>query len=203
MSLWANAVKALAYLGLDQAIRTFALPETAGAIRTPRGDLLMRTTNAQLQAKFGELSVMIHRAELHDLLRNALNQEPQLGMECVAVADEAQGVRVRFRNGTEARGDLVIGADGLHSQVRASLHGQQPPRYAGYIAWRGVVAFDHARLQSGETWGRGARFGQVPMYGDRVYWFATRNAPPVNRAPLAKRLPSCASFAIGMNQFGH
>ena len=177
LSLWANAIKALRYLGLAQALRTFALPETAGGIHTPNGALLMSTTNAQLAANFGEVSVMVHRAELHDLLRNALGQELHLGMECVAVIEEAQGVRVRFRNGAEATGDLVIGADGLHSQVRAGLHGVQPPRYSGYTAWRGVVPFDHNRLQPGETWGRGARFGQIPMQGGRVYWFATHNTP--------------------------
>lgn len=183
LSLWANAVKALHYLGLGQAMRVLALPETAGGIRTATGDLLMSTTNTQLAAKFGELSVMVHRAELHDLLRHALGQELYLGMECTAVTEEAQGVRVRFRNGAEALGDLVIGADGLHSQVRAGLHGQQPPRYAGYTAWRGVVSFAHSRLQPGETWGRGARFGQVPMQGDRVYWFAAYNTPAGQHSP--------------------
>lgn len=183
LSLWANAMKALSYLGLAQAIRALALPETAGGIRTTRGELLMSTTNAQLAAKFGEVSVMVHRAELHDLLRHALGQELHLGMECVAVIEEDQGIRVRFRNGAEATGDLVIGADGLHSQVRAGLHGQQPPRYAGYTAWRGVVPFDHQRLQPGETWGRGARFGQIPMQGGRVYWFATLNAPAGQHSP--------------------
>lgn len=183
LSLWANAMKALRYLGLAQALRTFALPETAGGIHTPSGALLMSTTNAQLAANFGEVSVMVHRAQLHDLLRNALGQELYLGMECVAVSEEAPGVRVRFRNGAEATGDLVIGADGLHSQVRAGLHGVQPPRYAGYTAWRGVVTFDHARLQPGETWGRGARFGQIPMQGGRVYWFATNNTLAGQHSP--------------------
>lgn len=183
LSLWANAIKALDYLGLASAVRALALPETAGGIRTATGALLMQTANAQLAAEFGELSVMVHRAELHDQLRQAFGQEIRLGMECVAVTEEAQGVRVRFRNGEEASGDLVIGADGLHSQVRAVLHGKQPPRYAGYTAWRGVVGFDISRLQIGETWGHGARFGQIPMPGNRVYWFATQNAPAGQHSP--------------------
>lgn len=183
LSLWANAVKALDYLGVGSAVRALALPEAAGGIRTASGDLLMTTTNAQLAAKFGAVSVMVHRAELHDRLRTALGQAVHLGMECVAVTEESAGVRVRFRNGEEAVGDLVIGADGLHSQVRAGLHGQQPPRYAGYTGWRGVVAFDHQRLQPGETWGRGARFGQIPMQGGRVYWFATDNVPAGQHSP--------------------
>jgi 2-polyprenyl-6-methoxyphenol hydroxylase-like FAD-dependent oxidoreductase len=183
LSLWANAIKALDYLGLASAVRALALPEAAGGIRTPSGALLMQTANDQLAAQFGELSVMVHRAELHDLLRQAFGQEIHLGMACVAVTEEGQGVRVRFRNGEEALGDLVIGADGLHSQARAGLHGVQPPRYAGYTAWRGVVGFDISRLQVGETWGAGARFGQIPMQGNRVYWFATQNAPAGQHSP--------------------
>lgn len=183
LSLWANAIKALAYLSLGDAVRALALPETAGGIRTAQGALLMQTANAQLQTKFGELSVMVHRAELHDLLRTALGQPLRLGMACVAVTTDAQGVAVRFDNGEEVRGDLVVGADGLHSQVRAGLHGQQPPTYAGYTAWRGVVTFDHTRLQIGESWGRGARFGQIPMQGGRVYWFATHTTAAGQQSP--------------------
>ncbi len=183
LSLWANAIKALDYLGLASAVRALALPEAAGGIRTPSGDLLMQTANTQLAAQFGELSVMVHRAELHDQLRQAFGQEIHLGMECVAITEEGTGVRVRFRNGEEAFGDLVIGADGLHSAVRAALHGPQPPRYAGYTAWRGVTPFEINRLQIGETWGAGARFGQIPMQGNRVYWFATQNAPAGQHRP--------------------
>lgn len=52
---------------------------------------------------------------------------------------DANGVIVRFTNGSEARGDLLIGADGLRSAVRAQLAPEATPRYAGYIAWRGLA----------------------------------------------------------------
>ncbi|MEZ4623133.1 MAG: FAD-dependent monooxygenase [Caldilineaceae bacterium] len=175
LSLWANAIKALDALGLGVEILAMALPETSGGIHGPDGRLLMSMTNAQLAAQFGELSIMVHRAELHDLLRRRVGQEIRLGMDCIAVQQDAEGITATFRNGEEIRGDLLIGADGIRSVVRAQLHGQQPPIYAGYTAWRGVVPFDHARLLPGETWGRGARFGQIPMQGSRVYWFAAHN----------------------------
>ncbi len=187
LSLWANAIKALDHLGLGDEIRALALPEAEGAIRTPDGKPLMQTSNVQLRAKFGELSVMVHRGALHDLLRRALGQEIRLGMACVAVEEENQGIRARFRNGQEVQGDLLIGADGLHSQIRAQFHGQQPPQYSGYTAWRGVVAFAPEQLQPGETWGAGARFGQVPMQDQRVYWFATCNVPPGQQSPDSEK----------------
>src|SRR5207253_6612154 len=52
------------------------------------------------------------------------------------------------------------------------------PTYAGYTAWRGVAAVGpsvHDGLAASEAWGRGERFGLVPMTGSRVYWYATAN----------------------------
>ncbi len=178
LSLWANAIRVLDALGVGKEIRAMALPESGGGIHTKDGALLMHTTNAQLQARFGELSIMVHRAELHDLLRQRVAQELRLGMACVAVQQDAEGVTATLQNGEVRHGDLLIGADGIRSVVRAQLHGEQAPTYAGYTAWRAVVPFDHTRLLVGETWGRGARFGQIPMQGGRVYWFAACNAPP-------------------------
>jgi 2-polyprenyl-6-methoxyphenol hydroxylase-like FAD-dependent oxidoreductase len=66
--------------------------------------------------------------------------------------------------------------------LSAQLHGDTPPRHAGYTAWRSVVSFDTDRIRASESLGFGARFGQVPMSG-RVYWFATENAPEGGRHP--------------------
>jgi 2-polyprenyl-6-methoxyphenol hydroxylase-like FAD-dependent oxidoreductase len=105
----------------------------------------------------------------------------RLDARCVRVTQDARGVVAGFADGREVHGDLLVGADGVHSVVRATLHGGQPPTYAGYTAWRAVVPFDTERLQAGESWGRGARFGRVGMSGGRVYWYATANAPEGQR----------------------
>jgi 2-polyprenyl-6-methoxyphenol hydroxylase-like FAD-dependent oxidoreductase len=82
---------------------------------------------------------------------------------------------------------VLIGADGLHSRVRAGLFGDTPPTYSGYTCWRAVVRFDHTLLWPGESWGRGARFGQVGMSGGQVYWFATKDAPAGGRGAAGEK----------------
>ena len=70
-------------------------------------------------------------------------------------------------------------ADGIHSVVRQHLHGQQPTRYAGYFAWRGVADFDYPEYRPG-SWqmslGRGSQFGYMPLTNGRAYWFGTKNS---------------------------
>ena len=49
------------------------------------------------------------------------------------------GVVAVFDDGSRAEGDLLVAADGLHSTARAQFLPEIAPRYAGYVAWRGVV----------------------------------------------------------------
>jgi 2-polyprenyl-6-methoxyphenol hydroxylase-like FAD-dependent oxidoreductase len=72
---------------------------------------------------------------------------------------------------------LLVGADGIGSVVRSWMWPTARPRYAGYTAWRAVTAPGAWRTHGGETWGRGTRFGVVPITDGRVYWFATANRP--------------------------
>ena len=59
------------------------------------------------------------------------------GVEELLAYDGA--VRVRLNDGSTREADLLVGADGIRSTVRMSLHAQAQPQYAGYIAWRGLV----------------------------------------------------------------
>ncbi len=61
------------------------------------------------------------------------------GMQLEDIAQHDGGVTAIFADSTKAEGDLLIGADGLHSNVRARAFDAPAPGYAGYIAWRGVL----------------------------------------------------------------
>ena len=101
-------------------------------------------------------------------------------MQGIGFEQDEEGVRLRFASGEEVQGDLLIGADGLHSIVRSQLFGATRPRYAGYTAWRAVTRFptdQHEAQKALEAWGAGKRFGFIPLTRGRVCWYAVANAP--------------------------
>jgi 2-polyprenyl-6-methoxyphenol hydroxylase-like FAD-dependent oxidoreductase len=113
----------------------------------------------------------VHRGHLQEVLAEAAG-EVRLGTEVVGVNDSV----VRLADGSEERGDLVVGADGVHSVVRRRLWPDAAPRFAGYTAWRGVVESSVDPGRWSESWGSGERFGLIDLGRGRTYWFATKNA---------------------------
>ncbi len=78
---------------------------------------------------------------LHTLLLAAFpEQRYHLAHACLSVEQTACNVTAHFANGATARGDLLIGADGIRSMIRNQCAPATLPEYAGYIAWRGLAA---------------------------------------------------------------
>ncbi len=181
VTLWANATKALKKLGVYDAVREAGGADLGGEIRSWRGERISEISADQLRSNLGEANLAVHRADLQGALLAALPRGTvRLGRELVGFAQEGAGVVARFADGSEERGDLLLGADGIHSSVRARLFGRSAPRYAGYTAWRGVADAGNGLLP-GEVglnlWGRGSEFGLAGIGRGRFYWFVTRNAP--------------------------
>ena len=181
ITLWTNAVKVLRKLGAGPAVEAKAVPLTRSELRTWRGRLLAGTDFGRIGERLGAPTVGVHRADLQRALLDVLGAEHlTLGAECVGFAQDAAGVTARFADGREARGDILVGADGLRSAVRRQLLGDVKPRYSGYTAWRGVGRIDRPEVPLGTTLlavGRGSQFGYLPIGGGRTYWFATANVP--------------------------
>ena len=210
LTLASNALRALRWLGLEEQVRALAAPLVLGAIRTVSGAPLVRAGPAMPEA----LGVGLHRADLQHLLVEALGPERvHLGHVCDGVVDEAAAVRATFTNGASPGAALLVAADGLRSTVRRLLHGSAEPRYAGATAWRGVAeigpdaagpaaagglhAASGVTVTSSESWGRGRRFGIVPIGAGRVYWFAVLRTPAGGRDPDGGAKPALQSLFRG------
>jgi 2-polyprenyl-6-methoxyphenol hydroxylase-like FAD-dependent oxidoreductase len=170
ITLFANAMRALARLGVREAVSAQGAPARRSAILTWKGGPL-----TQVPADLLEGTIAVHRADLQAELAGAAG-ELRLGVEVTAVEQDGGGVVARGADGSEERGDLLVGADGLGSVVRRAI-ADVPIRYAGYTAWRGVSPLPVEAGRLTESWGVGERFGLVDIGCGRTYWFATKNAP--------------------------
>jgi 2-polyprenyl-6-methoxyphenol hydroxylase-like FAD-dependent oxidoreductase len=134
-----------------------------------------------IEQRVGAPSVGIHRADLLRLLAGVVDRGSiHVDAHCVGFRAEQGHVIAHFADGHEQQTDLLIGADGLYSVIREQLLGKAPPRYSGSTCWRGVALFEDAHVSPGissETWGRGRRFGMLPIGNGRVFWYATLNCP--------------------------
>lgn len=180
ITLWPNAMKVLRKLGVASEIIKTGARLQYGKICTDRGATLSEMRSGELEERFGEPVVAIHRADLHRVLLSSLPEEViRLDSVCSGFEQLKDGVTVHFADGQSERADLLIGADGIHSAIRKQLFPEVQLRYSGYTAWRGVVETDEDKSAgvTSESWGKGARFGRVPIGNNRVYWYATANMP--------------------------
>jgi salicylate hydroxylase len=128
-----------AYVPEDQFVRHFS----------DGRQLMLANRGRKLLEKYGERYYLIHRADLHEMLAQAIRTlDPDaivLNKRCTAVRQDAQGVELEFADGSGATSDVAIGADGQRSIVRSTLFGPGDPRFTGYIAWRALIPADRIR----------------------------------------------------------
>src|SRR5215470_4139464 len=107
--------------------------------------------------RYGYPYITVHRGDLQMLLADAISSRREgairLGHTCVDLQQGDNVVEARFDNGKIARASVVIGADGVHSKVRASLFGVDEAEFTGCIAWRGLVPFERLPPQVSRTIG--------------------------------------------------
>ncbi len=145
VQLGPNVVRRLQSWGLQGALQAVAAFPPRLVVRcalsgAQLGTLALGATAVQ---RYGAAYASIHRADLHGLLLQALQQQPDVHLnleqtiEGYSASDEAVTVRTHCKKVIE--GDALLGADGVRSRVRAQLLGDGPPRVTGHLAYRVVV----------------------------------------------------------------
>lgn len=143
INLMPHASGVLHGLGFGEALDEMAIRTRAIEYRTRFGHLIQSDPRS-VEAGFAYPQYSVHRGELQFLLLDAVRA--RLGREAVAIgkavsgfAQDASGVRIGFADGSHHDGELLVGADGFHSQVRRQLHPEEgPAHYEGTVMWRGA-----------------------------------------------------------------
>ncbi len=162
VQLGSNGTRVLYALGLQDALSRVQVIPSAREIRHWRTGETWNwfDLGAASAKRYGTPHVMLHRGDLLGLLIEAVARLKanaiSLSRKCVAVSQTADCAEARFADGHVAAAACVIGADGIHSQVRASLFGAGRAEFTGCVAWRGLVAMDelppHLARMVGTNW---------------------------------------------------
>lgn len=157
-----NGTRVLYALGLEEALRQVQVLPSKRVIRHfATGETWnWFDLGAVTRERYGTPHVMLHRGDLHSLLVDAVAAiKPgafHLDMRAVSVAQTSSQAEVTFESGAKAKAPFVIGADGIHSKVRAELFGASKPEFTGVVAWRGLIPMNelppHLREMQGVSW---------------------------------------------------
>ncbi|MFF4388371.1 FAD-dependent monooxygenase [Streptomyces sp. NPDC001552] len=180
-----NALHAFDTIGFDITRSAGRTVPAAMGLRRPDGRWLSRADTAALAARFGGPPLALHRSALADALAAALPATAIRYGVAVTSVDDADGAPVVHTDAGDLHGaDLVIAADGIHSPLRRQYFPDHPGlHHSGETAWRTVLpaAASSAGTATAETWGRGERFGVVPLADGRTYLYATAVVPAGHR----------------------
>lgn len=171
-----NALRALDVIGVGDPVRKLAAFQGSGGIRTKSGKWLSRTSAEAAEQRYGDPTVLLHRAEIVGLLA-----EKVPGIELGTLVESATEDGVVVTSKGELRADLVVAADGIRSRIRQALFPALPaPVYAGVTSWRFIA---DGIAQPSESWGDGQVFGVMPLARKKIYGYATAPAPPGGASP--------------------
>jgi salicylate hydroxylase len=179
-----NAARLLRALGVLDAFAERAVPlETGWEFRRWQDGTVLSSEDlaTKCESLYGERTYTAHRADLLDAVRRAVPAASvRLGRRCVALdaddpLDQGSGPRptLTFEDGERVEADVVIGADGIHSLVRAALTAPVPPAYSGLCAFRALVpagqAPAFARRPAQTLWvGPGHHLVHYPVSGGEL-----------------------------------
>lgn len=173
LQISANGTEILDQLGVLESAKAIACEPTGKQIRlwSTGQTWKLFDLGATSVERYGYPYLMIHRADLHGLLFEAVRKQYpdaiKTGARCTGFRQSDDGeVTILFADGSSPKADVLVGADGVHSAIRQALFGPDRPQFTGCMAWRGLVPMERLperlRAHVGTNWiGPG---GHVVMY---------------------------------------
>ena len=190
-----NAARILRRLGLAAGLdREGVRPLFTHQRRWQDGRTLQQAPlNPLCEELYGAPHITIHRADLLAVIAAGFPAERiHLGYRLLGLEDTGGGTDAWFENGARITADILVGADGIHSVVRSSLFGAEAARFAGCVAYRGLVPVERIAdlgLDTGnQSWvGPGAHLVHYPY---RAGGCSTSSAGPSTTPGTARTGPT-------------
>lgn len=149
-----NAVRALTELGVGSALSTEGVPIHTQRLQDDQGRTLAEIDIDRLWQGVGQPVGIAHERLRAALVEN-LRVPVRAGVTVHALSESESGVNVEFSDGSSGRYDVVVGADGVHSELRRLVNPHAEPRYGGQVCWRFVTG-NRADIDDWTVWlGRG------------------------------------------------
>jgi 2-polyprenyl-6-methoxyphenol hydroxylase-like FAD-dependent oxidoreductase len=182
LNLAPNGMKVLAALGLAEKTRACGSAALEACFRNEHGRVLARFRNGPVE-KYRQPAVSLMRSALHEVLTDEMSSqrlEIHYEKRLNTITQDAAKVVAYFADGTQAEGDILIGADGIHSQARSSILPNGPkPAYIGLIAMGGLVLgstvpslLQRDKQSLNFTYGAKGFFGYMGVHAGNVMWWS-------------------------------
>jgi len=189
ISLGGATLRAFRQLGILDAFLEHGAAGDGVQIRLPNGLQVGELPTPRIAGPDVPGGGAIMRPVLARLLAEATRASGttvRLGCTFSAIEQDAEGVDVTFTDGQRRRYDLVVGADGLYSNVRDALFPDAPkPRYSGQACWRAIVPRP-PEIRTATMWiGPKVKPGVNPVSKTEMYLFITEPRPTNERVDPA------------------
>lgn len=195
IGLWANALREFDHLGIGPAIRDMGIEQNTWFF-SPAGDPVRAPGYTDSDHRF----LLVPRPELNNLLADTIGRDRiRLDAHVTGYTETGSDVVVHLANGETLRTDLLIGSDGVHSNVRKQLvPGSDVVTHFGHYAWRAIVptgkqASEATVLTVGH---RRTRGGYASIARDRTMWMVNQfDAGPLTGSKRERALERARNLA--------
>lgn len=136
-----NVLKIFRRQGIEKQVEAMGSHPDFWLSRDQDGEYMSRIPLGDFARKeYGAAYITVHRGDLHALQMTAVKPGSVHFNKHLASLDESgSDVLLKFADGTQARADIVIGADGINSRVREHLLGAEAPTYSGWVGHRALI----------------------------------------------------------------